>query len=151
MVRFAIPALLAVALGASACSRIFKVNTDTYRPPEVRTSAPSYKAGATGGVLVVNKSGHTIGFNSCPITLEQLAGTTWRAMPGGLRGPETASACSTSFILVGSGDSTETRFTLAPNVAPGTYRLRLARVEGRDVAMGVDSTGARTNQFTVTP
>ena len=150
MVRFAIPAL-AIVLAAAACNHLPGLHSIKDPAPEVRTTAASYKPGATGGVTVTNRGMRTIGFNSCPITLEQLSGTTWRSMPGGVVGPQSIAECSTSFILVGAGDSAETRFTLAPSVAPGTYRLRLNRVEGNDAAMGADSAGARTNQFTVAP
>ena len=143
--------VLVLALVVGGCNRLPGLHSIKDPPPSVHTTAASYKAGATGGVVVANHGAHTIGFNSCPIALEQLSGSAWRAAPGGVRGPATIAECSTSFLLVGSGDSVETRFTLAPSVAPGTYRLRLTRVEGRDASMGADSTGARTNQFTVTP
>ena len=151
MVRRATPALLLACLAVVGCNHLPGLHTIKDPPPNVRTSAARYRPGESGTVVVNNRGGHTIGFNSCPITLEQLVGTAWRPAPGGIQGPESIAGCSTSFILVGSGDSAQTRFSLAPTVPAGTYRLRLARVEGRYTTMGADSSGARTNQFSVSP
>jgi hypothetical protein len=151
MGRHSIPAVLLTIVAVAGCNHLPGLQTVKDPPPNVRTSATRYRPGESGTVIVSNRGGHTIGFNSCPITLEQLVGTAWRAAPGGIQGPESIAGCSTSFLLVGSGDSAQTRFTLAPNVGAGTYRLRLARVEGRDSAMGADSAGARTNPITVAP
>lgn len=151
MVRPAIPALLFVAALSGACSHLPGLHPVKNPPPDVRTSAQQYRAGDSGSIYVKNRGSRTIGFNSCPVQLEQLAGSAWRPSPGGIRGPESEAGCNTTFLLLGSGDSTQTRFTLAPTVAPGTYRLRLLRVEGRDFGMGADSVGARTNQFAVIP